>query len=86
MQKKQPVRMCSGCAAHRPKRELVRVVRTPEGTILLDPGGKKSGRGADAACLKKARKARRLERALDCAIPDEVYARLEHELGETPHE
>ena len=65
MQKKQPVRMCSGCAAHRPKRELVRVVRTPEGTILLDPGGKKSGRGAylcpDAACLKKARKARRLE-------------------------
>ena len=57
MQKKQPVRMCSGCAAHRPKRELVRVVRTPEGTILLDPGGKKSGRGAylcpDAACLKK---------------------------------
>ena len=44
MQKKQPVRMCSGCAAHRPKRELVRVVRTPEGTILLDPGGKKSGR------------------------------------------
>ena len=79
MQKKQPVRMCSGCAAHRPKRELVR-----------DPGGKKSGRGAylcpDAACLKKARKARRLERALDCAIPDEVYARLEQELGETPHE
>ena len=82
MQKKQPVRMCSGCAAHRPKRELVRVVR--------DAGGKKSGRGAylcpDAACLKKARKARRLERALDCAIPDEVYARLEQELGETPHE
>ena len=57
---------------------------------MLDPGGKKSGRGAylcpDAACLKKARKARRLERALDCAIPDEVYARLEQELGETPHE
>lgn len=47
MQKKQPVRMCSGCAAHRPKRELVRVVRTPEGTILLDPGGKKS----DAALI-----------------------------------
>lgn len=61
VQKKQPVRMCSGCAEHRPKKELVRVVRTPEGEILLDPTGKKSGRGAylcqNPDCLK--RRARR---------------------------
>ena len=88
--KKQPVRMCSGCAEHRPKKELVRVVRTPEGEILLDPTGKKSGRGAylcqNPDCLKKARKARRLERAFDCKIPDEVYERLEREMGEPPDE
>ncbi|WP_308755076.1 RNase P modulator RnpM [uncultured Anaerotruncus sp.] len=90
VQKKQPVRMCSGCAAHKPKKELVRVVRTPEGEILLDPTGKKSGRGAylcqNPDCLKKARKARRLERAFDCKIPDEVYERLEREMGEPPDE
>ena len=90
MQKKVPVRMCSGCSEHKPKKELVRVVRTPEGEILLDPTGKKSGRGAylcpSPDCLKKARKAKRLERALDCAIPDEVYARLEAEMGDGPHE
>ena len=90
VQKKQPVRMCSGGAEHRPKKELVRVVRTPEGEILLDPTGKKSGRGAylcqNPDCLKKARKARRLERAFDCKIPDEVYERLEREMGEPPDE
>ena len=83
-QKKVPIRMCSGCSEHKPKRELVRVVRTPEGEILLDLTGKKSGRGAylcpNSECLKKARKARRLERALDCAIPAEVYDRLEEEM------
>ena len=66
------------------------MVRTPEGEILLDPTGKKSGRGAylcqNPDCLKKARKARRLERAFDCKIPDEVYERLEREMGEPPDE
>lgn len=84
MPKKLPVRMCAGCAEHKPKRELVRVVRTPEGTVELDLTGKKSGRGAyvcpNPACLKKARKARRIERALECAIPDQVYDRMEREM------
>ena len=63
---------------------LIRVLRTPEGEIVLDTTGKKSGRGAyickSASCLKKARKAKRLESSLDCKIPDEVYDRLEEEL------
>lgn len=62
----------------------VRVVRTPEGEILLDLTGRKSGRGAyvcpSADCLKKARKARRFERAFGCQIPEEVYDRLEQEM------
>ena len=76
MIKKIPMRRCVGCMEQRPKRELIRVVRSPEGEISLDATGKKSGRGAylcpDPACLAKARKARRLERALECEIPDEV--------------
>lgn len=86
MPKKIPVRMCAGCAQHKPKKELVRVVRTPEGAVELDLTGKKSGRGAyvcpDPACLKKARKARRIERALECEIPDEIYERIEREMEE----
>ena len=84
MIKKIPMRRCVGCMEQRPKRELIRVVRNPEGEISLDTTGKKSGRGAylcpDPACLAKARKARRLERALECEIPDEVYERIEKEL------
>lgn len=80
-----PERQCVGCAVHRPKSELIRVVRGPEGDISLDQGGKLSGRGAyicrNASCLKKAQKSRRLERCLDSAIPEEVYARLEKELS-----
>ena len=79
--KKLPVRMCSGCGQHFPKKELVRVVRSPEGELT----GKKAGRGAylcqNVECLRKARKARRLERSLACQIPDEVYQRLEEEMG-----
>ena len=82
--RKQPVRKCTCCGEHFPKNELIRVVRTPEGDIVLDEVGKKSGRGAyickSAACLKKARKARRLETSLECSIPDEVYGKLEEEL------
>lgn len=83
--RKQPMRRCTGCGEHFPKKELIRVVRTPDGEIVLDEIGKKSGRGAyickNAACLKKARKARRLESSLECSIPDEVYERLEEELA-----
>lgn len=83
--KKVPVRMCSGCGQHIPKKELIRVVRSPEGELSVDLTGKKSGRGAylcrKVECLRKARKTRRLERSLTCQIPDEVYQRLEEELS-----
>lgn len=82
--KKQPVRRCTGCGEHFPKKELVRVVRTPEGNIELDLIGKKSGRGVyvckKSDCFKKARKARRFESALECSIPDEIYEKLAEEL------
>ena len=82
--KRVPLRMCTGCGEHLPKKELVRVVKSPTGEIFIDLTGKKSGRGAyvcpKADCLRKARKARRLERVFDCDIPDEVYARLEEEI------
>ena len=63
--KKIPVRMCSGCGEHFPKKELVRVVRSPEGELSMDLTGRKPGRGAylcpKVECLRKARKAKRLE-------------------------
>ena len=82
--KKIPMRQCMGCNAHKPKSELLRVVRDPEGNISLDFKGKKSGRGAylcfDVACLKKARKSGRIDRVLDCEIPSAVYDAMEEEL------
>ena len=76
-QKKIPLRRCTGCNESKPKKELVRVVRSPEGEISLDLVGKKPGRGAylclDAQCLAKAQKAKRIERALETPIPPEVY-------------
>lgn len=84
MPKAIPIRQCIGCRAQKPKPELIRVVRSPEGAVSLDLRGKASGRGAylcrDAACLKKARKSRALERALDAAIPEEVFERLLSEM------
>ena len=84
MPKTIPVRQCLGCREHKPKPELIRVVRSPEGDVSLDFGGKKPGRGAyvcrDVACLKKARKSRALERAFETAIPPEVYDAMEAEL------
>ncbi len=84
--KKIPERQCLGCNEHRPKKELLRVVRTPEGEILLDFTGKKSGRGAyicrDVKCLKKARKSMRIDRSLGVNIPAEVYDRMESELSD----
>ena len=79
-----PMRMCSGCGEMKPKKELVRVVKSPEGEISLDLTGRKPGRGAyickNAACFKAARKAKRFEKAFSCKIPDEVYSRIEEEL------
>ena len=84
MQKKIPQRQCMGCRERKEKRALIRVVRTPEGAVCLDFSGKLNGRGAylcpDPECLKKAQKAKSLERSLEVAIPDEVYARLEKEM------
>lgn len=82
--KKVPVRMCVGCREHKPKKELVRVVRSPEGDISIDFKGKKSGRGAylcsNPTCLAKARKTKQLERAFETSIPDEIYLKLEEQL------
>ena len=83
--RKIPERQCLGCNRHAPKGELLRVVRDPEGEISLDFTGKKSGRGAyvchSLKCLKKARKSKRIDKALACEIPEEVYDRMEKELG-----
>ena len=83
-QRKIPLRRCNGCGESKPKKELVRVGRAQDGTVSLDLTGKKPGRGAyvcpSAACLAKARKARRIERALEVSIPDEIYAAMEAEI------
>ena len=84
--KKIPMRQCLGCNEHKPKKEMLRVLRTPEGEILLDFTGKKSGRGAyicyDAKCLKKARQSKRIDNNLGVNITDEIYDRMESELEE----
>ena len=86
MQKKIPMRMCTGCREKKPKKELVRVVRSPDGEISVDLTGKKSGRGAyicpDAGCMKKSVKSRALQRALECDISEDVFLRLESEISE----
>lgn len=83
-QKKVPLRRCNGCGTQKPKKELVRVVRSPEGAVSLDLTGKKPGRGAyvcpDVSCLAKAKKAKRFERVLECTIPEDVYAAMEETL------
>ena len=82
--KKIPVRRCVGCGEHFAKNTLIRVLRTPSGEILLDLTGKTSGRGAylckSAQCLKRARKSGKIAASLECAIPDDVYDRLESEI------
>ena len=83
-EKKIPMRKCMGCNEMKPKRELIRAVKSPEGEISLDLTGKKSGRGAyicpDKKCFDKARKGKRLERALETSIPEEVYEAMASEL------
>ncbi len=70
----------------KPKKELVRVVKSPENEIFLDLTGKKNGRGAyicpNIKCLKIARKSKRIERSFECAIPDEIFDKMERELTE----
>ena len=82
--RKIPMRQCLGCNEHKPKVELLRVVRSPEGEISLDFKGKKSGRGAyicrDVKCLRRARKSRRIEKNLECDIPEEVFDAMEAEM------
>ncbi len=82
--RKVPLRKCTGCNQMKEKRELVRVVRSKDGEVSLDLTGKKPGRGAyickDIECLKNARKAKRIERALDCVISPEIYDTMEKEI------
>lgn len=84
--RKIPMRMCSGCGEMKPKKELARVVKNKDGNVSLDLTGKLAGRGAyvckNAGCLKKAIKARRIERSLQTKIPDEIYDMLEAQLKE----
>ena len=82
--KKVPMRMCVGCGEMKPKRSLIRVVKTPEDTIKIDLNGKMNGRGAyicaEVECLNKAHKSKRLERAFKTQISEEIYQQLEKEL------
>ena len=82
--KKTPMRMCLGCNEMKPKKELIRAVKSPEGEISMDLTGKKSGRGAyicrSIECFRMARKARRFEKAFSCQISEEVYDAMEKEL------
>ena len=84
MQKKIPQRQCMGCRERKAKRDLIRVVRQPDGTVSLDFGGKMNGRGAyicpNPECLKKVQKSRALDRSLEVTIPAEVYERLVREM------
>jgi len=82
--KKIPLRMCTGCMEMKPKSELIRIVKSPEGEVSVDLTGKKSGRGAyickDITCLEKAFKAKRLSRNLDVAISEEIINNLRIEI------
>lgn len=82
--KKIPMRMCLGCNEMKPKKDLIRAVKSPEGGISLDFTGKKSGRGAyicrSTECFSKARKARRFEKAFSCRIDDSIYEVMADEL------
>ncbi len=86
--KKIPMRMCVGCREMKPKKELIRVVRAPDGSVSMDPVGKKPGRGAyvchNAACLQRAIKQRQLERQLEVQLTEEVASQLRQELDSLP--
>lgn len=88
--RKIPERQCLGCNQHKPKREMLRVVRAPDGSVSLDFTGKASGRGAyichDVKCLRRARKSKRIEHSLEVVIPDAIYDEMEKELEENSSE
>ena len=88
--KKIPMRMCVGCREMKPKKELIRVVRSPDGAVSMDPVGKKPGRGAyvcrSEACLKRAIKQKQLERQLEVQLTEEVSEALARELADLPAE
>lgn len=90
MPKKIPMRQCLGCREMKPKRELIRVVKSPEGEVSLDFKGKKPGRGAylcpNPNCLARVKKAKGLERAFSMPMPEEMYADLEQQMQEGEHE
>jgi len=82
--RKVPQRMCVGCREMKNKKELIRIVRTPDETIMIDPTGKKSGRGAyvcpNEQCFNLALKGKRIEKALERGIPDDIIERLRKDL------
>ena len=84
-QKKIPMRQCVGCNEMKPKKELIRIVRSPEGEFDLDVTGKKSGRGAyickNPECFALVKKGRKLNRSFETSVPDEIYDKLESELN-----
>ena len=90
MNKKVPMRQCVGCGEMKSKKEMMRILKTAEGEIVLDVTGKKNGRGAylciSEECLKKARKSKGIERSLKMSIPSEVYDNLEKEFAESEEE
>ncbi len=83
--KKVPLRKCTGCGESKPKKELIRVIHTPEDTIEIDRTGKKNGRGAylcdSAECLLKAKKSHAIERSLEVTFSEEIYEMLEKEMS-----
>lgn len=83
--KKIPMRMCLGCNEMKPKKELIRMVKSPEGEVSLDFTGKMPGRGAyicrDSQCLAKVRKSRRFEKSFSCKIEESVYEVMANELA-----
>ena len=84
--KKIPLRQCIGCGEMKNKREMIRILKTAEGEIVLDATGRKNGRGdylcPSMDCFLKAKKSRGLDRSFKMAVPAEVYERLEKEMGE----
>jgi len=88
MPQKIPMRQCVGCREMKAKKELIRVVRSPEGAVNLDFKGKMPGRGAyvcpSQSCLTRARKAKALERAFGIPLPDDVFSALEAQMKEVP--
>lgn len=90
MNKKIPMRQCVGCGEMKSKKEMMRILKTAEGPIVLDVTGKKNGRGAylcqSKECLVRARKNKGIERSFKMSIPAEVYDNLEKEFAELEQE